>query len=361
MSDSLGGPSADTLAGDIVTIVIPSDGFYGAKFVPDKDGYAAVVDGFIHAGGKIGPIEKHKGVHKGDVLLEVNEISTMALKHNDVIKLIEDKNTLKKILKFVNNREYYRRKKVGNTVTTIADVRNTFYSNIKQFRYSTTGKSSKKFVEYELSCQYRVITDQVNKEIVYKWSVWKRYSQFLELHKQLLKTLGWQMDGIEFPSSNMFVYNKLSPTFVEGRRVKFVEYWQKVTNIDKIIDFQKHHSSQELKQFVQLEANTNMQVAAAVGMITEDISSPASSIMTTDNNSDPNKTSPIGRRGPLMNLNRNSRRLSGNIGSGRLSENTPTTPTPATDAEDESGDQEGVESPYEPSTLFQSEPENGPY
>lgn len=108
-------------------------------------------------------------------------------------------------------------RKYGNTATNMAEVKNTFYSTVKQFRYST-GNSRKKFVEYEISCQYRVITEQVNKEIIYKWSVWRRYSEFLELHKQLLKALGWQMDGIVFPNANVFVFNKLSPTFVENRR-----------------------------------------------------------------------------------------------------------------------------------------------
>lgn len=89
---------------------------------------------------------------------------------------------------------------------------------MKQSRYSTGNNGSKKFVQYEISCQYRVITDQVNKEIVYKWSVWKRYSQFQELHKKLQQALGWQMNGIEFPSPKSFTYNKLSPTFVETRR-----------------------------------------------------------------------------------------------------------------------------------------------
>lgn len=110
MSESQGGPTTDTLAGDVVTIALPSDGYYGAKFVPDKDGCAAVLDSFVRNGGKIGPLEKHKGVHRGDVVLEVNETSTMKLKHPDTLKLIEDRNTLKKVLKFVNSKEYYRRK-----------------------------------------------------------------------------------------------------------------------------------------------------------------------------------------------------------------------------------------------------------
>lgn len=107
---TVGGPPSDTLAGDIVTIIIPSDGYYCARFIPDKDGCAAVLDSFTRKNGIVGPLEKHRGVHKGDVLLEVNETSTMMLSHADTIKLIEDKNTLRRVLKFINSREYYRRK-----------------------------------------------------------------------------------------------------------------------------------------------------------------------------------------------------------------------------------------------------------
>jgi hypothetical protein len=78
--------------------------------------------------------------------------------------------------------------------------------------------SGKKHTEYEISCQYHLVGTKVQTEVVYKWSVWKRYSEFDELHGKLKRALGWQMDGIDMPSAHTFVMNKLAPEFVEQRR-----------------------------------------------------------------------------------------------------------------------------------------------
>jgi hypothetical protein len=76
----------------------------------------------------------------------------------------------------------------------------------------------KKVTEFEIASQLRVVSLKVSKEIVYQWSVWKRYSDFDTLHNALKRTLGWQIDGIEFPSAHTFVLNKFTPEFVEQRR-----------------------------------------------------------------------------------------------------------------------------------------------
>lgn len=78
--------------------------------------------------------------------------------------------------------------------------------------------SGRKFVEYEIACQLRMAATKVQKELVYQWSMWKRYSEFAALNQDLKRSLGWQMDGIEFPSAYTFVFNKLSSEFIEQRR-----------------------------------------------------------------------------------------------------------------------------------------------
>lgn len=35
--------------------------------------------------------------------------------------------------------------------------------------------------EYEIACQLRMVSMKVQKEKVYRWTVWKRYSEFLRL------------------------------------------------------------------------------------------------------------------------------------------------------------------------------------
>ena len=39
------------------------------------------------------------------------------------------------------------------------------------------------------------------------------------------------------------------------------EYWQKVTSIDKVVDFAKHHCSNDIKLFLQVDENTRNKVS----------------------------------------------------------------------------------------------------
>lgn len=105
------GPTADTLAGDIVTISVNPDGPYGVIFTPDSDGCAAVVKSFEKLpNGKFGPIQRDGGVHLGDVLFEINDVEIVNQKHDEVLKMISNRNVLRKVFKFINSRDYYRRK-----------------------------------------------------------------------------------------------------------------------------------------------------------------------------------------------------------------------------------------------------------
>jgi hypothetical protein len=96
------------------------------------------------------------------------------------------------------------------------DGKSSFLSAVKRSKISESG--GKKYTEYEIACQYRLVGHKVQTEVVYQWSVWKRYSEFEALHTATKKALGWQMDGIDLPSAHTFVMNKLTPEFVEQRR-----------------------------------------------------------------------------------------------------------------------------------------------
>lgn len=43
---------------------------------------------------------------------------------------------------------------------------------------------------------------------------------------------------------------------VTGDRNDLAQYWQKLIAIEKITEFQKHHCSHELKEFLEVEENT---------------------------------------------------------------------------------------------------------
>jgi hypothetical protein len=99
---------------------------------------------------------------------------------------------------------------------TPTDSKSSFLSTVKRTRLSDI--NGKKVAEYEIACQMRMASDKVQKEIIYQWSVWKRYSLFENLHRDLKRSLGWRLDSIEFPSPYTLSMNKLSPEFVNQRR-----------------------------------------------------------------------------------------------------------------------------------------------
>jgi hypothetical protein len=102
---------ADTAAGDIVSILVQPDGPYGVNLTADEGGNAAVVRSFDRLpNGKFGPIQKHGGVHSGDVLFQINDTVLSHLSHADTVRMLSNPNTLKKVLRFQNKREYYRQK-----------------------------------------------------------------------------------------------------------------------------------------------------------------------------------------------------------------------------------------------------------
>jgi quinol-cytochrome oxidoreductase complex cytochrome b subunit len=61
-------------------------------------------------------------------------------------------------------------------------------SAIKRSRVSES--AGRKFVEFEIASQLIAVSTKVQKEIVYQWSVWKRYSEFESIHAVLKKSLG---------------------------------------------------------------------------------------------------------------------------------------------------------------------------
>lgn len=106
--DSSGG---DTLAGDTVIIQVPADGPYGVSLRPDDNGNAAVVHAFDKLpNGRFGHIQKHGGVHYGDILSEINDTPLCNVSHAEALQMLANKNTLKKILKFQSPKVYYRKK-----------------------------------------------------------------------------------------------------------------------------------------------------------------------------------------------------------------------------------------------------------
>jgi hypothetical protein len=150
-------------------------------------------------------------------LFAINDTPLEVTPFAEVMLLVRDRNILKKAFKFMNSREYYRRRKTGKPSSAVQESKNNFMSTIRRSRVSQDA-FGKKYVEYEIGCQLRVAGMRVQKDIVYKWNVWKRFSEFEQLNQDIRRSLGWQMDGIEFPSSHTFILNKFAPEFIEQRK-----------------------------------------------------------------------------------------------------------------------------------------------
>eukprot|EP00604_Paraphysomonas_vestita_P002303 CAMPEP_0174817962 /NCGR_PEP_ID=MMETSP1107-20130205/543_1 /TAXON_ID=36770 /ORGANISM="Paraphysomonas vestita, Strain GFlagA" /LENGTH=413 /DNA_ID=CAMNT_0016029181 /DNA_START=39 /DNA_END=1280 /DNA_ORIENTATION=+ len=329
---------SNTAVGDIVTITISGDTPIGVVLAPDPDGYAAVIKSWSRLpNGKFGPIQKNGGVHIGDVLFAINETKLAELPHADVTALLNNRNILQKNLKFMNGAEYMRQKrgksgKQSNLLATPKENKAPFLSVIRRSRVNNF--TSSKFVEYEIVCQLRLASTQVEKEKVFKWSVWKRYSDFEQLNTTLRRTLGWQMENIEFPSAHNFVLNKYAPDFTEQRREDLNNYWQRVISIDKVTEFNKHHCSEALKLFVDVEgalAGGGEKPSADPEPTTQANSStePDEQSAEKSEKKSSNSNKRLSARASSRKVNGGQRRGSVNTGESEEQEKQPSSPTPS--------------------------------
>ena len=105
------GPVSDTAVGDVVVIQVSPDPPYGVIFEPDTDGCAAVIKAWERLPkGKFGPLQKHGGLHYGDVLIAVGDTPTDVMTFSETMMLVKDRNLLRKTFKFISSNDHYRKK-----------------------------------------------------------------------------------------------------------------------------------------------------------------------------------------------------------------------------------------------------------
>ena len=104
------GPSKDTAAGEIVNILLTGSDPHALQLKADRDGCAAVIVSFERNKGKFGTIQRNGGVHVGDVLFAINDTMLENMPHSDVLLILNDRNMLRKQLKFMNASDFYSRK-----------------------------------------------------------------------------------------------------------------------------------------------------------------------------------------------------------------------------------------------------------
>ena len=118
--------------------------------------------------------------------------------------------------------------------------------------------TSKTYAEFELLISLRVRSKLGH--AINQWSVFKRYSDISELNKRIRAQFGWQTEKITFPPKKMF--GSLDPTFLEKRRGELDYYFSQVLALPDIADFKKHFSSQDLRRFIEYDANEKVKATA---------------------------------------------------------------------------------------------------
>lgn len=244
----------------VVSVRVPSRGPYGVLLEDDGHGRAAIIRAWEKLpGGKTGAIERHGGIRSGDVLVGVNEIPTVEMPFSQVLDLLRDENSLKKVLHFSSRAEVSRRRSaVGLTTRALPGhsgegSERRFASRVRRARVHEPAGGGSAYGEYEIVCSLRVDASKVEHLTVRKWEVWRRYSDFEKLERQVKKSLGWHLEGLVFPPMRLFVIDKLAPGFLEQRRAELDSWWQRVISVDRACDFHMHHCDPALKSFLEAE------------------------------------------------------------------------------------------------------------
>jgi len=95
---------------------------------------------------------------------------------------------------------------------------NSFASIIRRTRIRNASSSIYMYAEYEIACQLKPPASKLEIESVIKWSVWRRYSEFVKFDTDIKNELGWRASSLEMPSAYTLTFNKFSPEFLEQRR-----------------------------------------------------------------------------------------------------------------------------------------------
>ena len=274
--------------------------------------------------GRLGPVQKSGAVRLGDRLIQVNQIQILTLVFKDVMGLLRSlrENGSLKSLTFISDKHLHSKNKIndvaGGVVSGIMNEERsvqsrsfgpttlggkyTFYSSIIDFRYneggtkveeknnvskptldntsSTSDSANEKKMdeskeqsndhgaraEYQIECN--LITRGYGGELAEStqtWTLWKRFSQILELHEKLVLVYGWRLTNVTnfpskklFASSLLFLNSHLRDNFMESRRQELDQYWQSMITIKEITDFSlPHRYSRDLASFLSIEQYLN--------------------------------------------------------------------------------------------------------
>ena len=239
-------------------------GSLGIQIEGDFKGCAAVIKRFtLTPAGLESPLASR--IKVGDVLVAVNEKSTVTMPFREVQRLLERTQNRRRTLLFRPG-VVHAASVHGKGSSVKRDGSADVDIEVRSFRVNRT--TSKTFGEFEL-----VVTLRLRGKLghsVREWSVWKRYSDFALVDAELRKQLGWLMKSIKFPPKKTF--GNLQPEFMEKRRLMLDEYISMVVSMKNVADFENHRSSNALRALIEFDKfkNADAQVDKNVVVATED-------------------------------------------------------------------------------------------
>ncbi|KAL4159600.1 hypothetical protein PRNP1_000177 [Phytophthora ramorum] len=129
-----------------------------------------------------------------------------------------------------------------------------FHARVVKFRPHVDGTHA----EYMITCSCQVFSKLVARRLMKEWSLWRRFSEFDELHIALKKTLGPQMEGIDLIKHKRDAFRGVlgkafDHGFLEDRRVLLDSFVSNVCNVRTAVDFFKHHYDPHLKAFFEFD------------------------------------------------------------------------------------------------------------
>ncbi|KAG7393423.1 hypothetical protein PHYPSEUDO_009627 [Phytophthora pseudosyringae] len=140
-----------------------------------------------------------------------------------------------------------------------------FHARVVKYRPHVDGTHA----EYMITCSCQVFSKMVARRLMKVWGLWRRFSEFDELHQALKKSMGPQLDGIELVKHKRDAFRGVlgrafDLDFLEERRVLLDSMVTNVCKTKTAIDFFKHHSDPHLKAFFQFEDNCQDVVSSSM-------------------------------------------------------------------------------------------------
>ncbi|KAL3668380.1 hypothetical protein V7S43_006469 [Phytophthora oleae] len=159
---------------------------------------------------------------------------------------------------------------------SLAENEFEFHARVVKFRPHVDGTHA----EFMLTCSCQVFSKMVARRLAKEWNLWRRFSEFDELHqyanhsdlhyqaivltilsyRALEKSLGPQLEGIDLVKHKRDAFRGVlgkafDHDFLEDRRVLLDSFVTNVCQIRTAVDFFKHHSDPHLKVFFQFDDN----------------------------------------------------------------------------------------------------------